>query len=697
MIGLPRRSVRGKLLTLTLLPILLTLLALMLLTAYWTTTYTDRQLYMKVAADLAVARGTLDMMQERQLERLEQMANAWRFHDEIVQRDRQRLERLVETIRERHGFDFLRLLDVDAVQQLELQQPSLYGLLRPVAAGQSFTGLSVISASELDDWYPELVDRVQVPVIPTPRARPSDKQTENRALLVRSLHPITNSEGEVLFLLDGGLLLNHNLAFVDAIRDLVYGPGALPEDGLGTVTLFLDDIRITTNVPGLNIEGVAPVNERAIGTRVSAEVADRVLRDENLWLDRAFVVSDWFISAYEPLYDLRGDLVGILYAGFSEGPFFAQYLMTLSELGVTLLLVLTLSALMVWRGANRLFAPVKRIHDSVMAVRSGQQQARIGALESGDEMTDLAHQFDAMLDELDARQQKIQTAAEELERKVQERTLSLQQKTQDLQEHIKLLKATRAELFTKEKLAVLGELTAGIAHEINNPAAVILGHMDLLQAELGPSAVVVQEEIDTVIEQVYRIRAIINNLLQYTRPGQMVDQLQQLDVNRVTRDTLALVRHVLDKQGVEVEQLYDPAVGKVQGNRQQLQQVLVNLLLNAANALEGAGKIHLSTHVWHSSTGAPGVEIRVRDEGRGMDESVLEKIFQPFFTTREGGNGLGLSVSRSLIRRYGGDIGVQSVSGQGSCFSVYLPEQARVNDEDEATMRQLLSGLGVVN
>ena len=244
---------------------------------------------------------------------------------------------------------------------------------------------------------------------------------------------------------------------------------------------------------------------------------------------------------------------------------------------------------------------------------------------------------------------------------------------------------------------MLGELTAGIAHEINNPAAVILGHMDLLQAELGPSAVVVQEEIDTVIEQVYRIRAIINNLLQYTRPGQMVDQLQQLDVNRVTRDTLALVRHVLDKQGVEVEQLYDSAVGKVQGNRQQLQQVLVNLLLNAANALEGAGKIHLSTHVWHSSAGAPGVEIRVRDEGRGMDESVLEKIFQPFFTTREGGNGLGLSVSRSLIRRYGGDIGVQSVSGQGSCFSVYLPEQARVNDEDEATMRQLLSGLGVVN
>lgn len=693
---LPRRSVKGKLLTLTLLPIFLTLAALLGLTAYWTTTYTDRHLYMKVAADLAVARSTLDMMQERQLERLVQMANAWRFHDELVQRDRQRLEKLVEIIRQHHGFDFLRLLDVQDVPQIEREQPSLFGLLSGVAKGDSFSGLSVINAAELQGWHENLAQRARIQVLPTPRARPSVKRIEDRAMLVRSLHPITDSEGKVLFLLDGGVLLNHNLGFVDTIRDLVYGPGALPEGGLGTVTLFLDDTRISTNVPGLGFaEGGSRV-ERAIGTRISQEVGDRVLVEQGVWLDRAFVVNDWFISGYEPIYDLRGDLIGVLYAGFSEGPFFAQYLKTLSELGITLLLVLLISAFLVWQGANRLFAPVKQMHDSVMAVRAGQQQARIGPLDTGDEMTDLAHQFDAMLDELDARQQKIQAAAEELERKVEERTLSLQQKTQDLQEHIELLKATRAQLFTKEKLAVLGELTAGIAHEINNPAAVILGHMDLLQAELGPSAAVVQEEIDTVIEQVYRIRAIINNLLQYSRPGQMVDQLQTLEVNRVVRDTLALVRHALDKQGVEVEQQYDRAVGKVQGNRQQLQQVLVNLLLNGAHALAGPGGMQLSTHPWQTAEGLPGVEIRVCDEGAGMTEEVLARIFEPFFTTREAGNGLGLSVSRSLIRRYGGDIGVVSEAGKGSCFSVYLPETASINEEDEATMRQLLSGLGVV-
>jgi|AntRauTorckE6833_2_1112554.scaffolds.fasta_scaffold10425_2 two-component system NtrC family sensor kinase len=691
-----RGSVKGKLLALTLLPILLTLGVLALLTAYWTSTYTDRQLYMKVAADLSVAQGSLQIMKERQLERLVQLSNAWKVHDDLVQQDEQRLRELVARIRHNHDFDFLRLLPVEELEALEKQQPSLAGLTSRVVAGQSLTGLSVMGAEELKAWHPNLAEQAKVEIITTPRARPTERQVEDRAMLVRSLHPITNTQGEVTYLLDGGLLLNHNLEFVDTIRELVYGPGALPEGGLGTVTLFLDEVRITTNVPGLMSKAGAAA-QRAIGTRISAEVSDKVLKQEEVWLDRAFVVNDWFISAYEPLYDLQGKLIGVLYAGFSESPFFQQYIKTLAELGLVLLIVLLVSAFFVWQGGNRLFAPVKRIHDSVMAVRAGRQDARIGPLQTQDEMADLALQFDAMLDELDSRQEKIQAAAEQLEKKVEERTLSLRQKTLDLEEHIELLKATRAELFTKEKLAVLGELTAGIAHEINNPAAVILGHMDLLQAELGAEAAPVQEEIDTVVEQVYRIRAIINNLLQYTRPGQMVDQLHTLDINAVTQDTLALVRHALDKQEVEVVQEYQE-VGHVQGNRQQLQQVLVNLLINAGNALDNQpGKVYLSTHPWQTPAGKPGVEIRVRDEGKGMEPQVQARIFEPFFTTREGGNGLGLSVSRSLIRRYGGNIQVESKPGEGSCFSIYLPQKAEINDEDEATMRQLLSGLGVVN
>lgn len=686
-------SVRGKLLTLILLPILLTFASLIGLTAYWTVNYSDRQLYMKVASDLAVARSTLQLMQERQLERLEQLSHTLQLHPYLENRDTGALEALVQDIQTRQNYDFLRIVTPDELIASQSKQPSIAALIDPLLMGDRFTGLSLIDQPELHFLDPELVDEVTVPVLETPRALPTDKTVETRGLFVRTLQPIFDQSGQLLYLLDGGVLLNHNLEFVDTIRDLVYGKDALPENGIGTVTLFLDDIRITTNVPAQHLAEPAAEFERAIGTRISAEVYHQVLEEERLWLDRAFVVNDWFISAYEPIYSLNNQLVGVLYAGFSESPFIYMYRRTLGELGITLGLIMLLSGYFVWRSAYRLLSPIKQIHRSVMAVRQGNTQARIGPLKAENEFADLAQQFDSMLDELDARQKVIRHAAERLEQKVEHRTLSLKQKTLELEQHIELLNATRAELFTKEKLAVLGELTAGIAHEINNPAAVILGHIDLLQAELGENSSV-QQEIDTVIEQVYRIRAIINNLLQYSRPGQVLDQMQPIDVNRVVQDTLALVRYALDKKGIIVQRDY-AQVPSAEGNRQQVQQVLVNLILNAANAMSSTGKITLMTRPWTAADGETGVEILVGDEGIGMSEEVRQRIFEPFFTTREKGNGLGLSISRSLARRYGGDIKVVSEVGKGSQFSVFLRHKARLNQEDEDTMRQLLSGLGV--
>lgn len=688
-----RYSVRGKLLTLILLPILLTFAALIGLTAYWTTTYSDRQLYMKVASDLAVARNTLQLMQDRQLERLEQLSQTLSIHPYFSEGNLHALEPLINDVKKRQGFDFLYLIPIEQLINDQALRPSIENLLPRLLKGESFKGLSVIDQAELDYIHPPLTEQVLVQVLETPRAVPSDKTLETRGMFVRTLQPIYNETGELGYVLDGGVLLNHNLEFVDQIRDLIYGKDALPEKGIGTVTLFLDDIRITTNVPAEHLDQPTTDFVRAIGTRVSAEVYQQVLVHERIWLDRAFVVNDWFISAYEPIYSLDNQLIGVLYTGFSESPFISMYRRNLGELGITLGLIMLISGYFVWRSAYRLLSPIKHIHRSVMAVRQGDTEARIGPLKAENEFADLAKQFDFMLDELDTRQEVIKQAAEKLEQKVELRTHSLKRKTLELEKHIELLNATRAELFTKEKLAVLGELTAGIAHEINNPAAVILGHIDLLQAELGENSVV-QDEIDTIIEQVYRIRAIINNLLQYSRPGQVIDQMQPLDINRVVQDTVSLVRYALDKKGISVERDFGD-LPSAEGNRQQVQQVLVNLMLNAANAMPTQGRIWLTTRPWQTDDGELGVQIQVRDEGVGMSEEVRQRIFEPFYTTRENGNGLGLSISRSLAKRYGGDIKVESTLGKGSQFTIYLRHKARLNQEDEETMRQLLSGLGV--
>jgi two-component system NtrC family sensor kinase len=222
-------------------------------------------------------------------------------------------------------------------------------------------------------------------------------------------------------------------------------------------------------------------------------------------------------------------------------------------------------------------------------------------------------------------------------------------------------------------LAALGELTAGVAHEINNPTAVIIGNLDILIDELGEQANPVRHEIDLIIEQAFRIKEIINNLLDYARQDQISDETSKIDINEVVENTLALVRHLQKSKQFELE-LNLAATQSVSINPHELQQVLVNLVVNAVHALKDkGGRIEIETTDWSDK----GVVIHVRDNGIGMEDEVLEKIFNPFFSHQgQGeGTGLGLSISYGLLRKYGGNISVNSKPNKGSEFSVWLVKQ----------------------
>jgi len=314
----------------------------------------------------------------------------------------------------------------------------------------------------------------------------------------------------------------------------------------------------------------------------------------------------------------------------------------------------------------------------VRAEQAGERR-RIGAVSSQDELGELARQFDHMLDLLDERNREIRRAATELEAKVESRTRELLDKNIRLQNTINLLQQTRQRLITAEKLAAVGELTAGIAHEINNPTAVILGNMDVVISELGAAVEPVATEVELIIAQVYRIRAIVDQLLQYSRPSQYVGYVEELDVNRLIRDTLPLVQHELERRRARLDQSLQAGT-RIRINRQELQQVLVNLLVNAAHALPAGGRIELHTRDWPDK----GVVIGVKDYGSGIPRERLGRVFDPFYTTKQGGGtGLGLSVSYGLVRRYGGQITVDSEEGQWTHFEVYLRRVPVFVDEDE--------------
>ena len=677
-----RGAVRYKLLALVLFPILLVMPIALALAIYWGKEFSYDQLYIKVNTDLSVAHDVFKRIREDYLNRLAVLAESHTFYVALESNDVESIKQQITILKNTTGFDYLHILDTEG-KLLIGDSAQAYNrvskLLLTAAQGDPNVGIEIFDHARLYAEDKTLAKKTILPLVETVRAGPTSKKIEDRGMVIRAIYPAKNAKGKVVALLDGGVLLNSNFVFVDTIRDLVYGPGSLPEGSIGTVTVFLDDVRISTNValkPG----------ERALGTRVSNEVRKKVLEQGEVWIDSAFVVNDWYISSYEPIVDINGERVGMLYAGYLEAPFRMAFWKALGVLVLLFIVLMILSAWLSIRGAKSIFKPLEAMSAVVKATRDGKQQ-RIGKQDSKDEIGELSRELDIMLDLLQERSQQIQQWAAQLEVKVTERTAELERKNDDLHKTIDVLRKTRQQLVLAEKMAALGELTAGVAHEINNPAQVILGNLDVVIEAIGSDIEPVGEEIELIVQQVYRIQEIINNLLQYARPGEYASYLKKINVNSVIDNTLKLLQHMRTSYNFELE-LDLKANKTVRMNEQELEQVLVNLLVNAIHALDKKnGKICVAARDWDDK----GVVILIKDNGSGMDRDQVSRIFNPFYSTKQQGEGtgLGLSLSYGLIRRYGGNITVASTPGSGAEFYVWLLTEPVLVADEETISEQL--------
>ena len=684
-------SVRNKLLAMALLPLLVAFPLLVLALAIWGNVAYDRLLITKVRSDLAVAHGYFDQVLTEVGAGAQSVANSQALFAALQQPAAagNDLQAQLTTARERLGLDFLVLYSPQGLA-LARSAPTGTNALTPTNeprmprevqqalqddGSPSKALLMVMAPDALEALAPHLLPRVLLPVVPTRNAAPTERTREDRAMVVVSTLPVRDATGRTLALLTGGLLLNQNLDFIDHINRIVYPDGSLPFGSQGTATLFLDDVRITTNVRLFQ-------DQRAIGTRVSQTVRDTVLGQGKTWLDRAFVVNDWYVSAYEPLLDANAQRVGMLYVGYLEAPFRQVRYAVLAAMGLIFLLVMALSAWFSVRWARSIFQPVERMNRTMQRVEEGQAEARVGALPARDELGALAAHLDQLLDVIDDKTRTLQRWGDELDHKVAERTRELEASNASLQ-------LAQQQLVKSEKLAAIGQLTASIAHEINNPIAVMQGNLDLIRETLGSHSQPVRGELRLLDEQVERMRLIVTQLLQYARPTEYAGYVETLDLNRTVDDCLVLVAHLLAQTRIEVQRDLQ-ATQRVGFNRQELQQVIINLLINALQAMPTGGVLRLETRncvISAGDTPKPGAELCVVDSGPGLAPGVQERLFRPFFTTKNDGNGLGLWISMGLLERYGGHIeATNRLDATGAAFTVQLLTEpqapAAVNTRD---------------
>jgi len=248
--------------------------------------------------------------------------------------------------------------------------------------------------------------------------------------------------------------------------------------------------------------------------------------------------------------------------------------------------------------------------------------------------------------------QELKTFSRQMEEKIQKTTADLSK--------------TEAQLIRSEKLAALGQLAAGIAHEIRNPLTSIniLIHSLTENLSSGNSQ---KEDLKVIEEEIHRINEIVDQFLRFAKPAPPL--LKKADVISIFEETLQLLRPQIEKQGIVIQKEFQP-LPPILMDREQMKQVILNLLLNAVQAMPKGGNLVLKGHI---PEGDRWIRLSIQDSGVGISGEDINKLFDPFFSTKEGGMGLGLSIAHRIVDQHHGKIEVESIPGEGTLFTVWLP------------------------
>jgi len=563
------------------------------------------------------------------------------------------LIKYLSRVRTENGLDVLTLLDAHGLVVLRTSSPGIAGddqsddgLVWRALGGQPAAAVQIVAEDELLKDGAWLAAQASMDIAPTPRAEPRAEGRETSGMMLAAAAPIYDGDGSVLGLLKGGVLLNRNYEIVDRVKEIVFKDELYKGRESGTATIFQNDLRISTNVR--NESG-----ERAVGTLLSAEVKNSVLGEGRAWVARAYVVNDWYITAYEPIRDLDGRIIGVLYVGTLERPYLdaANRVMSsfllIAGISVAFLLVILLIL------TTRIVRPLRKMALATREIAKGDL-AHFVEVDSRDELGDLADSFNQMTRHLRSANEKLVEGAKTLECKVEERTRELR----EIQSH----------LIQSEKLASIGKLAAGIAHEINNPLGGILIYSHLLLEDV-PEGHPHRDNLQKIIKETTRCKGIVKGLLDFARPKE--PEWAPTDIHDLLDGCLSLTGRQPLFQNIRVEKDYQSSLPRIMADRAQLQQVFMNIIFNAAEAMEGKGTLTLRTYC----DGGSEVVVEIADTGHGIRDEDKERIFEPFYSTKEvgKGTGLGLAISYGIIQKHKGTIDVRSEPGRGATFIIRLP------------------------
>ncbi len=575
------------------------------------------------------------------------------LHEAIRNNRTDILLKYLNRVRNEYGLDILNLTDSRGLVIVRTRNPQVSGddqskdeIVSLTLQPNVLAYPQIIPREELLKEGEDLARQAYLEFIPTPKAAPRPENKETSGLVLKAAASVIDESDELLGVLYGGFLLNRNYEIVDRVKEIVFKEEKYKGVETGTATIFQGDLRISTNVTDAQ-------GQRAIGTRLSEEVKKAVLDEGKSWNERAFVVKDWYITAYEPIKNIKDEIIGILYVGTLEKP----YVDTANRVMLTFTVLASLCVIfllvILYFSTTKIIKPLQRMVVATQEIARGDLDHKV-EIQSTDELGYLAASFNQMTEKLKAANEELVEWGKVLEKKVQERTRELLE--------------MQANLVQSEKLASLGKLAAGIAHEINNPLGGILIYSHLLLEETKENDNQA-ETLKKIIKETSRCKNIVKGLLEFARPKE--PEMAPTDLNEVINKALAIFERQALFQNIKIQKDFSD-LPRIVADGFQLQQVFANIIVNAAEAMDGNGLLTIKTFL---DARTDSLRIDFRDTGHGIREEDLPRLFEPFFTTKEvgKGTGLGLAISYGILQKHNGSIEVESKVGQGSTFTVVLP------------------------
>jgi len=545
---------------------------------------------------------------------------------------RNRLER----IRVNFELDFLDVVAPDGRVVVRTAAPYVTGdfktadpLVTAALHGDVQVGMQVLSRMELEHEADGLAERAFLELEETPHARKSERKVENRGMVMAGAAPVREG-GQVLGVIYGGLLVNRNHELVDRICDTIFRNETYQNLPVGTATIFLGDCRIATTVRLKN-------GNRAIGTRVSKEVADRVLDNGDPWIGDAFVVQDWYLAAYEPIKDGLGQVIGMLYVGILKKPFedygrsiIVRYLWV----SVFVLFVALMVAFII---SNRLALPIHRLVEASNRLASGERHAPVPVDDSCEETARLTQAFNAMAATLVEREEKLKA-------------------------------------LNRSYMETLGF----VSHELKSPVATITNYIYLLREQrLGPLNEKQLKAVRTVEMNSHRLVEMVRHYLNLARieNGEFTPVRTRVDVlTDVLEPLLESIAPEIEARRMRVANLVSPDV-VLNADLNMVREVFENLVSNAVKYGRDGGQIVLA-----AVREGDFVKFSVKNEGPGIPPDKLGSLFQKFSrletteaSRRQKGTGLGLFITKNIVDAHGGKITVASEPGGWTEFVFSLP------------------------